>query len=183
MRFLLLAFLTGAGCEGGLHRTGDRNVSVLLHAGIPIEREVFDLDGKGDAHNVGFSLAGHWYNEDRMAITLAVTPVLLYDLSEGTSYGAEAQVGPRFHLWERGRVGLLFDLLGGIAYFTRSVPEAGKHFNYTLEFGPGVEYVLNDTTRLQFGYRFRHLSDGRGQVAGNPSQNDHRIWVGLSFDW
>lgn len=170
-----------AACAGGNHRRGEREWAAIAHWGLPITQDVLDLQGHGRANNAGATVEGHWFVRDRLALVGTATPLLVYDQSDGTAWAAAVAAGPRFHVWERGRFGLFGDVLGGVQLSTRSVPEEGTHFNWSLALGPGCEYELRDGLRLQLGYRFRHISNGRGRVAGNPSQNDHRIWVGLEW--
>ena len=78
---------------------------------------------------------------------------------------------------------LFLDLFGGVGYYSRSVPENGRHTNFTLEFGPGLEWRVSEQVSLMLGYRLRHLSNAGGIVEDNPGQNDHRIWAGVAIDW
>jgi len=183
VRLLIVALLLCAACAGGRHRQGEREWAATAHWGLPIMEEVLDLQGHGRANNAGATVEGHWYVRDRLAVVAAATPLLLYAQDDKTVYAAGIAVGPRFHFWERGRFGLFGDLLGGMQVSSRDVPPDGSRFNWSLAFGPGAEFELRPALRLQLGYRFRHISNGHGRVAGNPSQNDHVVWAGLAFDW
>lgn len=169
------------GCAGGNHRRGERAWAATAHWGLPITRDVLELRGNGRANNAGATIEGHWFVRDRLALLAAATPLRVYDQSDGTVFAAGVSVGPRLHVWEHGRFGLFGDVLGGVQVSTRSIPEEGTPYNWSLALGPGCEYALRDSLRLQLGYRFRHISNGRGRVASNPSQNDHSIWVGLAW--
>jgi opacity protein-like surface antigen len=183
LRAAVVALLLCAACAGGRHHRGDRAWAATAHWGLPITRDVLDLRGNGRANNAGATVEGHWFVRDRLALLATVTPLHVYDQSDGTAFAAGFAVGPRLHVWERGRFGLFGDVLGGIQLSTRSIPEEGTHYNWSLALGPGCEYELRDSLWLQLGYRFRHISNGRGRVASNPSQNDHFIWVGLAWSF
>ena len=46
------------------------------------------------------------------------------------------------------------------------------------------EYPISEKSNLLFGYQWRHLSNGKGgDNPDNPTQNGHRFWVGVAFDW
>jgi hypothetical protein len=127
---------------------------------------------------------GHqWWVRDRVALALSLSPLLVYDQRDGVAYGAEAQAGVRYAPFEVGRFGLFLDLFGGVGYYSPSVPPTGRHTNFSVEFGPGIECRVSETVSLLLGYRLRHLSNAGGQVADNPGQNDHRIWAGVTIDW
>ena len=65
-----------------------------------------------------------------------------------------------------------------------SVPEAGTDSNWVFGFGPTIEFRVDENTTLMVGYQWRHLSNGRGGDApDNPTHNDHRFFVGITFGW
>lgn len=71
----------------------------------------------------------------------------------------------------------------GVAYFFSAVPDVrGKHLNFTLEIGAGVQSALTDRILLTLGYRYHHLSNGfRGDI--NPGVDSHLLHVGLARTW
>ena len=85
---------------------------------------------------------------------------------------------------EVGKVGILFEFSGGGMYGDRAVPPRGTDWNWVFGYGPTFELPLSDTADLLFGYQWRHLSNGLGSSSPeNPSQNDHRVWLGIALDW
>jgi hypothetical protein len=72
----------------------------------------------------------------------------------GSPFGVEAQTrwASKWNLYADAAI-------GGI-WFTRRVPDlAGREFNYTFQFGGGVQRDFGDGTYVRLGYRFHHLSN------------------------
>lgn len=180
-----LLLLLGTGCQGGLHREGEHRLGVTGNYGEPIKGEVIWPDGEGRAQNGGVSVDYNYYLSDRTAIIAAATPYRTYNQSDGDIYAGEFQLGVRYHFWEfdiaQVPVGLYLDLLGGLTGSARSVPEDGSHLNFTQDTGIGMEVQLTDQISWISGYRLKHLSNGRLFGDENPSQNDHFVYTGLSF--
>jgi hypothetical protein len=70
---------------------------------------------------------------------------------------------------------------GGFIYFSEPVPSAlGKNFNFTADFGIGVQYFLRDNKAVTIGYKYHHLSNAyRGEE--NPGFDSNLFYVGFSF--
>ena len=77
----------------------------------------------------------------------------------------------------------------GFIYFGETVPDersalepgrSGKQFNFTTDFGGGVQVFTGERRALTFGYRFHHLSNGyRGEI--NPGFDANLFYAGYSF--
>ncbi len=72
------------------------------------------------------------------------------------------------------------NLAAGAVWFDRDVPEPyTRAFNYTFEFGAGLQTAVSDRWSLRSGYTFHHLSNaGSGQI--NPGLNGHVVTVGIA---
>jgi opacity protein-like surface antigen len=69
----------------------------------------------------------------------------------------------------------------GILYFSDRVPDPrGKHTNFTVDFGGGVQFILTSGFTLTLGYRYHHLSNGfRGEI--NPGIDAHLLYLGATI--
>lgn len=68
----------------------------------------------------------------------------------------------------------------GFIYFFRPMPdERGRHLNFTVDVGLGVQVLLSSSTTLTLGYRYLHLSNGfRGIV--NPGVDANLMHLGVT---
>lgn len=69
----------------------------------------------------------------------------------------------------------------GFLYFSEDVPQPGAaQFNFTYDFGGGVQ-IVNDLGRaITIGYKYQHISNGyRSPI--NPGVDVQMIYMGYSF--
>jgi hypothetical protein len=106
-----------------------------------------------------------------------------------TVYGAGlAPVGFQLNFRRRNRVQPFAGTSGGFLYFTEPVPDErsaieperrGAHFNFTADFGGGVQWLTGERRAVTFGYKYHHLSNGfRAPV--NPGFDSNLFYVGFS---
>jgi len=187
MRWLWAFLLVAAGCNfsGGLHRQEEREVVVEASYGHADPSQPFLWQGIGDANDYGLIAGYAYYWRDRVGLQAKLTPVRIYDQSDGRVYACEFQIGFRYYFWEAEDLGVFLEALGGVSYADKSVPpEDGTHFNFTQDTGLGLEYLINDRWSVLGGYRYSHMSNGRGtDRTKNPSQNDHEWWLGIGYSW
>ena len=69
----------------------------------------------------------------------------------------------------------------GFLYFTKDVPQPGAaQFNFTFDFGGGVDFVKNSGRTISVGYKYQHISNGdRSPI--NPGVDVQMIYVGYSI--
>jgi hypothetical protein len=182
---LTVVTLTVAGCDGGLHRQGDWQLAVTGSYGHPIRGQALWPDGDGRADNGAGTVGLNYFARDRLAVLSGLTPCRIYNQSDGNVYAGEIQLGARYYFWEFHigpvPVGLYGELLGGISYSARSVPEEGSNFNFTQDAGMGFEMILVDGVSLIGGYRLKHLSNADLFNDANPSQNDNHVYGGIAI--
>ena len=100
-------------------------------------------------------------------------------------------------IYAGGLTGLLrYDLAMGIrvlpfleggAGFLLSTPQSSdrssqfraSQFNFTLQIGAGLRYLVSDHVHLQLGYRLHHISDAN-TTEHNPGINSHFVLLGIS---
>lgn len=70
---------------------------------------------------------------------------------------------------------------GGFLYFNRQMFGTKQQFNFTAQFGGGVQ-LLNSSRRvsLYFGYKYHHISNANLDRT-NPGLGSHMLFVGVSF--
>ena len=70
---------------------------------------------------------------------------------------------------------------GGFLYFSKRVPVAGaSQFNFTFDFGGGVEIVRDGRHAINVGYKYLHISNGYTAPI-NPGVDVQMISVGYSI--
>lgn len=107
-----------------------------------------------------------------------------------TVYGAGlAPVGFQLNVRRRERVQPFLQASGGFLYFPEDVPEArslvepnrhGAQFNFTADFGGGVQVLTDGRRALTVGYRYHHLSNWY-RAPFNPGFDANLFYAGFSF--
>lgn len=69
----------------------------------------------------------------------------------------------------------------GFLYFSKDVPVPGaKRFNFTFDFGGGIDIVKESRRGITVGYKYQHISNGdRSPI--NPGVDVQLIYVGYSI--
>jgi hypothetical protein len=69
----------------------------------------------------------------------------------------------------------------GFLYFSKDVPVPGaKRFNFTFDFGGGIDIVRDSRRAISVGYKYQHISNGdRSPI--NPGVDVQLICVGYSI--
>lgn len=182
-----LCCLLLAGCEGGIHRRGEQQLSLVGTWGHPIKDDVGWPDGEGRAEDAAAVLGYHYFVADRFAVGAAITPYRIYNQSDGDAWTGELQLGVRYFFLDFDvgdvPVGLFAEVWGGMFHGPRSVPESGSHTNFTQDTGAGFEARLTENVSWITGYRLRHLSNWGAFGNDNPSQNDHTVFTGIAISW
>jgi hypothetical protein len=90
-------------------------------------------------------------------------------------------VGFQLNFRRRERVQPFLQTSGGFIYFGSRIPdERGARFNFTGDFGGGVQWKTAQRRAWTFGYRYQHVSNGyRAQV--NPGFDSNLFYVGFSI--
>lgn len=96
-----------------------------------------------------------------------------------TGFGA-APVGFQVNARPHPRVQPFLSASTGVLYFVDSIPDRrGKQFNFTVDFGAGVQITVADHLHLTLGYRYHHLSNGyRGKI--NPGVDANLLYIGTA---
>jgi Lipid A 3-O-deacylase (PagL) len=120
--------------------------------------------------------------------------VLSYESEEGAPPGPSARavrrritgaglspVGFQLNFRRRERVQPFAQASGGFLYFGERVPaERGAQFNFTADFGGGLQVKTAARRAWTFGYRYQHVSNGY-RAAANPGFDANLFYVGYSI--
>jgi Lipid A 3-O-deacylase (PagL) len=90
-------------------------------------------------------------------------------------------VGFQLNFRRRERVQPFAQASGGFLYFGEAVPlEGGAQFNFTADFGGGLQVKTGARRAWTLGYRYHHVSNGyRAQL--NPGFDANLFYVGYSI--
>ena len=101
--------------------------------------------------------------------------------TRSTYVSAFSPLGYKLSLFPRKRMHPFVTGLGGFAVSPRDIPVFNSSsFNYTFEFGGGVEWFQTHTRSCRFEYRYHHLANA-GNVAENPGIDSGVFKVTYSF--
>jgi hypothetical protein len=92
-----------------------------------------------------------------------------------------APVGFQVNFRRRERVQPFAQTSGGFLYFGERIPtQQGAQFNFTADFGGGVQWKTAARRAWTIGYRYHHVSNGyRADV--NPGFDSNLFYVGFSI--
>jgi hypothetical protein len=101
--------------------------------------------------------------------------------SRRRAYGAGiSPIGFKFNFRRRNRVQPFASTTGGLLYFNKQMPVPdSSQFNFTFDFGGGVQILTRNRKAFTVGYKFQHISNGyTGQF--NPGMDVNVIYAGFS---
>ena len=96
-------------------------------------------------------------------------------------YGAgAAPIGLKLNFRRQKRVQPFAAATGGFLYFYEQVPVAGaSQFNFTYDFGGGIQIVNSNRRSFTVGYKYHHISNGY-TATFNPGVDVQMIYAGFS---
>ena len=154
-----------------------------------------------DFHEVAFRVTWRVFDAHRARVdyTLDLIPVAVLTRNPTTTIGVleafplrtlqletryasgAAPVGLRVGLQPVDRLFVFASGSLGVLFFEAAVPTAGaSSFNYTFDFGGGVEIVLSERLSITGGYKLHHLSNGNLALE-NPGVDSNIYYVGVNF--
>lgn len=92
-----------------------------------------------------------------------------------------APVGFQFNWDKNHAVQPFFKSSGGFMYFNERFPdERGVKFNFTLDLGVGLEFMITENASLTLGYKYHHMSNAHtGQI--NPGVDSNVFYTGFTL--
>jgi hypothetical protein len=90
-------------------------------------------------------------------------------------------VGFQVNFRRRERVQPFAQASGGFLYFGERIPdERGAQFNFTADFGGGVQWKTGARRAWTLGYRYQHISNGY-RADANPGFDSNLFYIGFSI--
>jgi opacity protein-like surface antigen len=94
---------------------------------------------------------------------------------------ALSPAGMRLNLLPRRKIQPFLDAHGGYMYSTQPIPTDGAgSFNFTFDFGAGVEFYRSSTRSIRAEYRYHHISN-RNTARENPGIDNGLLQVTYCF--
>jgi hypothetical protein len=137
------------------------------------------------------SLAFSWTIDAVPVAVLSVNRFTIVPTGSGTStvqrsrdrtYGAGlSPIGLKLNFRRTQTLQPFVNGTAGFLYFSKDVPVAGaKQFNFTFDFGGGVDIVSDSQRAISIGYKYQHISNGHRSPI-NPGVDVQQIYVGYSI--
>lgn len=103
-----------------------------------------------------------------------------YQSDSFTGYGL-TPLGFQFNFNQNKTVQPFLKSSTGFMYFNKPFPDdRGVKFNFTLEFGTGLEFIITQNISFTVGYKYHHMSNGQfGQI--NPGVDSNVFYTGITI--
>jgi hypothetical protein len=193
---LATAFLAAQTNEAAMLRRGDQEVgfwgaySPDSNAGIgkSLHRKFFELDGQYSVTILARrKIAVKWVSEVVPLALLNEPTEFFFDPQHkltgsrkgATTYaGGFTPLGMQVNLLNGHRVQPYLDAHGGMLYFTRQEPVPNSsQFNFTFNFGAGVQVFTGKRSSLLLGYKYHHISNNE-TAPQNPGVDSSEVYAG-----
>lgn len=139
----------------------------------------------GDHEYYTSASAGYsWYFAERVAVEPRVRGHYV-DPEGAQTVGADFTLNLRWHVWERERWSVFVTGGPGVGYFDHRLPPPdGTRFNFVLQAGAGVTYLLTEGVHLVVMSEFTHFSNAGLQGPDrHPGSNAIGGYVGVMWGW
>jgi hypothetical protein len=155
--------------------------------GTSLHRELFLLNLEYGRRLLVHGAMTLTYTADIVPVALELQRTTFYIVHEkvlknpaGTVFGAGANpFGLQLNLGHR-KLQPFVNSSAGFLYFTRQVPSpASSQFNFTFNFGGGVQFFTASRRSFTVGYKYHHLSNAETGTI-NPGIDSNVIYVGFS---
>jgi len=170
---------------------GGYSPTSTIAIGVTHDRKLFTLNGK---YSIVVLNSEHtslrWVSEVVPIAVLrqpteqyynsVVDAVLTQPSNTFYAYGV-TPLGLQFSGFRHRKVQPFVDIHAGLLYFNENVPvPTARRFNFTFNFGAGVEVFASDRGALTVGFKYHHLSNNETARA-NPGVDSPMPYVGYSW--
>ncbi|WP_171032794.1 acyloxyacyl hydrolase [Fodinibius saliphilus] len=145
------------------------NLGVL---GLRYNRKILELN---NIHTI------EYVSELNISVHYSLSPTKFeYGSGEFSGFGG-TPLGFQINLGKRNVIQPFFKTSTGFMYFKRPFPdERGRKFNFTLELGGGVEYMISQNFSFTLGYKYHHMSNFfLGTI--NPGIDSNIFYTGITI--
>lgn len=121
-------------------------------------------------------------SNDRFTLVPTGSGGFLVQKTRKNVYGAGlSPIGLKFFFRRQHRVQPFAASTGGFLYFGEDVPISGaKRFNFTFDFGGGIQIINSSRRAFTIGYKYQHISNGdRSPI--NPGVDVQLVYAGFSI--
>jgi opacity protein-like surface antigen len=140
-----------------------------------------------DLELAGLQYAHRLWGNDALSFgfTIDAIPLALISLDRGsgrhTIYGAGlAPLGFRLAYEGFEHLRPYAAASGGFLYFSDRIPADGEKFNFTYDFGAGIQIEPATHWLVALGYRYHHISNA-GLADSNPGFDSNVLYAGFSW--
>lgn len=150
-------------------KTPDATLEML---GMQYNRKFLSIDKK---HSVKYALD--------LSLTATYTYPSFTTQAQRTSVKGLgiAPFGLQIDFYEDQNISPFFKSSAGFIHLQNPFPdERGARFNFTLEFGTGLQFNLSNRISLYTGYKYHHMSNGETGLV-NPGVDSNFLFGGLSI--
>ena len=112
-------------------------------------------------------------------LQLLLEPSLLHLRTEGSSSTVIGLSGLGRWILTGANIRPYLDAGAGVLIGETNLPQTDCDVNFLLQGGPGVLFVLSNTTTLAVGYRYQHVSNG-GACTPNPGVNSSAFYLSVN---
>jgi hypothetical protein len=165
----------------------------MVGIGKTTDRKFFELNGQYTVTMLaGRQVALKWVVEV-VPVALLSDPGEVYFLPNqkvpsfragATTYGGGlTPLGMQINFRNGRRVQPFFDAHGGALYFTRQEPVPNSsQFNFTFNFGTGLQVFTGRRSSLLVGYKYHHISNAN-TATENPGVDNNEVYAGYLWRW
>ncbi|WP_445665012.1 acyloxyacyl hydrolase [Fodinibius sp. AD559] len=118
--------------------------------------------------------------EVNLAANYTLSNTEIYQAGSYSGFGI-TPLGLQFNFNHHNTVQPFLKSSTGFMYFKKPFPDdRGVQFNFTLEFGAGMEIMVLDNLSLSVGYKYHHMSNGHlGKI--NPGVDSNIFYTGITI--
>ena len=138
-------------------------------------------DGEGDVY-ANFQLHRFLVQDFEMGLEVVGS---YFNQTLNDAYGGGFVLNFRWHFINKDRYSVFAETGAGFQITSHEVPDTGSEFNFTPRAGMGMTWKIfpDRPTRLMFGARWQHVSNGRTQGGAdrNPGKDNGVIYLSVMF--
>jgi hypothetical protein len=110
--------------------------------------------------------------------------VLIYQRAGASTYaGGATPLGMQVNFMNGYWLQPFVDAHGGMLYFARQEPVPySSQFNFTFNFGAGVQVFTGRRSSLLMGYKYHHISNNE-TAPQNPGVDNNEVYAGWVWRW
>lgn len=121
-----------------------------------------------------------YVTEANLAANYTLTNTDGYQSATYSGFGI-TPIGFQFNINQKNTIQPFFKSSAGFMLFKKPFPDTrGTQFNFTLELGGGIEFMITNNLSFSAGYKYHHMSNGQfGQI--NPGVDSNIFYSGITI--